>query len=1098
MKKLLFFFVLLTFLGSNQALGQAANNGISYTTAFNSPALASYPTIPTLPAPLNRIAGGSQDVVVGPIAMPFIFFYGGVQVSQYWISSNGWITFDAGTAADPNKNNIEMNGSGRAMIAPMWDEKLRVAPTASGGVVRTQNNATVLYIDWSRMLWDSTASNSYSSFRVILYSNGTATPNRIEFQDSVSVNGNIVGSPNASRGLVGWCSGDFYSVNSGFSGASKLTLTSNLNLGGGPRRLIWNPVNNSSNLCGGAQPLTMTKNAPTFYRGATLQTDSTVGTPTGCAPSGLLGDMWFTFTKPAGITNFEIKARNICFGSGSRIEAYTGTCAALTPVGCATDSLGIGTWGYLELTNQPCASTVYYVRVEADDATDTYFDFVVQPPGVTCVNANNIAPCGLPYTYTTFASNGAFEDNFDSTSVGCNNRANTGPDYFFEYTPPSDVCINVTASNITPGSFPALFIYRGCPGSGTCNAIAQITPGNVTSVTANNITLSAGVQYFIVIENDTVSSGGVLLDNFDIDITGAAVGVLTGDNCASPIALTVSTPVAPCTNPTYNLACYRPSIPEPSNPGCGAFVPSGSGDIWFSFTAAATQVHQLSITRGLAAPIATDVAAAVYSGTCGALVLLGCDDNSNGFGMPTLPFAATTGQTYYIRVWSANGAIPGNFRICVDRGCSPPNDACGSAVPLVYGVAAVNQTNVCASNVTEPNTGSCMSASFNTVWYSFVATTTSIRIRTRLRTLTNSTLALYPNCTVGTAALACNDDAPPCGGFGAPRNSELFYAGLSIGNTYYISVDGTASNTGTFDIVAIDGASTVFPPTPDQDCQLPTTLCSGNVPLAVADPGFQGYGNNCDLNTGTCLASAERGGSWYTFTTVTGAGGGNLSFTIAPNDGTTDYDFQIWEITGISNYCNLILTNPTSATFPFRSCNYSALGTTGLATPAPSGAFNPALALGANTTRTFILLVSNFTNSTSGFNLSFGATPLAGVPPVAYWQNATTNTWGTLTNWSPNACMSQAPTCANGISAVITNTGPAINYPIIPAGPPIIVKDITINAGASLTVAAGATLLVCGDFINNGSLICGAGSTITLTGTAASQLVQGNLTGANA
>lgn len=69
----------------------------------------------------------------------------------------------------------------------------------------------------------------------------------------------------------------------------------------------------------------------------------------------------------------------------------------------------------------------------------------------------------------------------------------------------------------------------------------------------------------------------------------------------------------------------------------------------------------------------------------------------------------------------------------------------------------------------------------------------------------------------------------------------------------------------------------------------------------------------------------------------------------------------------MSNPCNLIQTNPTSATFPFRSCNYSAVstsglntvaGTTSVSTVSVSGGWNSAYNLTNGATQQFILLRS--------------------------------------------------------------------------------------------------------------------------------------------
>lgn len=84
-------------------------------------------------------------------------------------------------------------------------------------------------------------------------------------------------------------------------------------------------------------------------------------------------------------------------------------------------------------------------------------------------------------------------------------------------------------------------------------------------------------------------------------------------------------------------------------------------------------------------------------------------------------------------------------------------------------------------------------------------------------------------------------------------------------------------------------------------------------------------------------------------------------------------------------------------------------------------------------------------------------------------------------------------TCAGGPSTIVIQAGP--NQPIIAANTSV--KNLIVNAGATLTINPGITLFVCGDFTINGNISCGNGSTIQFIGNA-NQTVSGNLTGGNA
>jgi hypothetical protein len=128
-------------------------------------------------------------------------------------------------------------------------------------------------------------------------------------------------------------------------------------------------------------------------------------------------------------------------------------------------------------------------------------------------------------------------------------------------------------------------------------------------------------------------------------------------------------------------------------------------------------------------------------------------------------------------------------------------------------------------------------------------------------------------------------------------------------------------------------------------------------------------------------------------------------------------------------------------------------------------------------TATFLMNVSNFSTSTTGFTMNWNGTVLNSNPPSMTWQNSSTSTWTTLANWYPNNC-GTVPDCPNQVGAIIAAGGWPM--PVLTANQTV--KDITINAGASLTINPGITLSVCGNFTNNGTINCMNGSTVQFIG----------------
>ncbi|MBK6833437.1 MAG: hypothetical protein IPG89_03835 [Bacteroidetes bacterium] len=141
------------------------------------------------------------------------------------------------------------------------------------------------------------------------------------------------------------------------------------------------------------------------------------------------------------------------------------------------------------------------------------------------------------------------------------------------------------------------------------------------------------------------------------------------------------------------------------------------------------------------------------------------------------------------------------------------------------------------------------------------------------------------------------------------------------------------------------------------------------------------------------------------------------------------------------------------------ACNFSYLGVTGVAAggnspidPGFDGAYEPTIPVLAG--EQYTIVIQNFTGSTSGFTIDYiGSTGInyAPSPSIINWTGGhiTTGTtaWATTANWG--GCT--IPTC--GISAVIGSLVP--RFPVISANQSV--NDLTIDAGATLTINAGVT-----------------------------------------
>ncbi|MGJ8661813.1 MAG: T9SS type A sorting domain-containing protein, partial [Bacteroidota bacterium] len=301
---------------------------------------------------------------------------------------------------------------------------------------------------------------------------------------------------------------------------------------------------------------------------------------------------------------------------------------------------------------------------------------------------------------------------------------------------------------------------------------------------------------------------------------------------------------------------------------------------------------------------------------------------------------------------------------------------------------------------------------------------------------------------------------------------------------------------GTFGILAIDGSGN-FPLVQGQDCSFTFPVC--NPTTTVGNPGYQAIGGQCDHNGSGNCTGGEANSVWYNIKiNPLLIGTSTLQFDIVPNDygnpnpitgaanpgyngpnDESDYDFVLWKVSGSgATSCAAINSGGVNPA----ACNYSALGLSGTTnngdSPAAYPGFNgsyenaPTVVAGEE----YILVVQNYTNSTAGFTLQFPpVNPVAFTPPTTvYWSGgAFTNSYTNTSNWG--GC--NAPSCT--VSAFVTAA--SSNQPILAAGT-YAANNLTINAGASLTLQTGAILQICGNFTNNGSLICQPGSTVEFIG----------------
>jgi hypothetical protein len=789
--------------------------------------------------------------------------------------------------------------------------------------------------------------------------------------------------------------------------------------------------------------------------------------------------------------------------SGCPISTCSGPAA--TCVAYAQSSSGSKTF-----CTSVTAGTTYYLVLDSwpFPACNNYNSLsIVMTASVGCtalLGTGLTTVAALPYNSGAGTTCGMADNLTASNMVACGDASYlTGEDRVWTFMAPATglVTISLTAPS---ASYTGLMLYSGCPvgncapGTGTCIDFIQDYTGNKTFC----VSVVAGTTYYLVLDSWAFPVCNAYNNLYISGVTTAISGTICGN--------AISIPALPYTMIAQSTSCKANNYTAASSGICNGTYAFGE-DIVYSYTATTAECIGISVTDATS----NNISYAVYLGCPGGS---GMCIGSGAFattgslsGSVTLPGAGT----YYIIFDSSSPTYSYDFNLSITSfGSGAANDRPFQAFPIPFNVPTAG-SNQCSGNADEPVAPACFisGGSINSVWYSFVAPASGcVKMRTSLGSLTNTQIALF-GPVAGTIAsgagntlapVGCNDDQPACG-YNTYANSELKLTGLVSGMTYYIMVDGYGGATGTFTLLLIDGGAgclTEFPPTPGQDCFTPFPVCDASI--NVANPGPQAVGVNCDFTNGVnCLLSGERGSYWYQ---INIAANGFLEFDIIPNDWpgapstiATDYDFAVWKTTSAGTPGPATCSNLN--TVPPVACNYSGLGVTGCFSAAVGNAPAAYPGFGAayvsripvNAGDSYLLVVSNFSNSTSGFVLNISATaPIATTPPAGgtlVWTGSLSNDWFNAENWG--GCT--IPNCNYNVAIPA-----AVNMPAI-TGTTAACNDIDISLGANITLSANAQLKVCGSWYNNGVLTAANNSTVLMesTLTPQNQTMAGAMTGAN-
>lgn len=510
-------------------------------------------------------------------------------------------------------------------------------------------------------------------------------------------------------------------------------------------------------------------------------------TPSSCAANK---DAFYKFVATATSADIKVASSN---GLNTTVSVFS-SCGATAALACV-NNVGAGSTELIRIGDLLVGST-YYIKVASSDYAPVTNDFTICVQSVTrpvnddCSGAISLTPSnGCVATSGTLLNASASSIN----QVSC--VSSTNSDVFYKFVAAS----TATSVTITPSSgVDPVFSVRTACGGTSLACVDASGSGGIETTTLNNLVI--GSTYYIKVEN----YGGIIPTSptFDICVQNQVSTTPANDECTGAILLNTSSTCSPVSGTLANATTSAITT------SCSA-----NKDVFYKFVAVApTATVTATSTTGM------DLVIATYS-ACGGTALACKDDGIEG-GTETINMTGlTVGNTYYIKVQSYySSATNYTFTICVT---SAPvvvtNDECAGAIALTTATTCTTVSGSLLNATTSTVTSSC--SGYNDVFYKFVANATTATVTATSGTGLDLVLATYAGC--GTTALACRD------ALGGGGTESISMTGLTIGNTYYIKVQGFApTTTNNAFTLCVASTPTVTLPANDE--------CSGAITLTAA------------------------------------------------------------------------------------------------------------------------------------------------------------------------------------------------------------------------------------------------------------------------
>ncbi len=465
---------------------------------------------------------------------------------------------------------------------------------------------------------------------------------------------------------------------------------------------------------------------------------------------GSSADTWFRFNATAD----ELLTVTACsLNFDPILTIYTGGCGSLTEVACDDDAGESGSacalTGTALLTTPVTAGQSYWIRVASVQGNTGFYGLLVSTRLGNDLCPDAYAIGNGSYTGTTVGSD-------RNSSASCRSGDTSG-DVFYRWTATCNGTLTVDTCHPTTNFDTVLSVY-----SGSCASLIEVgcnddsACGHHPGASRVSVAVMDGQTYTIRVAGYQAATG-----NFGLNVNSTPAAPVN-DSCGSPT-------IIPGTGTfTGSTSC---ASTDDTSAGCAQSL---SKDVWFLFTPLCSGTVEFN-TFGSS----FDTVLRVYTGSCGGLSQVVCNDDTGAGVQSSVVFNAVGGTAYRICLTGYNSTRVGDYTL---NAIFPPNNPCSGAAMLIQEGSTTFDTTCAAAS----GAATCgLSNSSPALWYRFTASCSGEQKLQTCGSSFDTVLSAYTGDCAMPVQAACNDD----GGCPGIRDSTITFQALA-GTPILVRVSG--------------------------------------------------------------------------------------------------------------------------------------------------------------------------------------------------------------------------------------------------------------------------------------------------------------------